>query len=145
MASQPTKTASQMVIYFCKNFRYVVYDQIWKTLNFGSWSSKKNHTWSLEIYSQWIRYQFSIILRLHLFCCVGVHDGLNTDVQPKFHETLFVDNFHINGPNVLKFCTEHGSVTAVLCAKFQNDSEAGTDVMDEQGSARLIWDAFMEG
>ena len=27
----------------------------------------------------------------------------------------------MNGPIVVKFCTEHGGITTVLCAKFQND------------------------
>ena len=34
---------------------------------------------------------------------------------------IFVHNLNFNRPIILKFCTEHGSDTAVLCAKFQND------------------------
>ena len=38
---------------------------------------------------------------------------------------------------VLKFCTEHGSITAVLCANFQNDLTNGMDVLDEGVSVRF--------
>ena len=37
----------------------------------------------------------------------------------------------------LKFCTEHGSITAVLCAKFQIDWTIETGVMDERDFARF--------
>ena len=39
--------------------------------------------------------------------------------------------------NSFGICTEHGSDTAVLCAKFQNDWTTETDVMDEQNFARF--------
>ena len=35
------------------------------------------------------------------------------------------------------FCTEHGSITAVHCAKFQTDWTIETDVMDERDFARI--------
>ena len=38
---------------------------------------------------------------------------------------------------ILKFCTEHGSDTAVLCAKFQNDFKIELDVMDNKIFMRL--------
>ena len=38
-----------------------------------------------------------------------------------YAEISFGDNIHHSWWIVLKFCTEHGSVTAVLCAKFQKD------------------------
>ena len=31
---------------------------------------------------------------------------------------------------MLKLCTEHGGITAMLCAKIQNDSMIEKDVMD---------------
>ena len=37
---------------------------------------------------------------------------------------------------MLHFCTEHGSITAMLCAKLQNDLTPEMDVMDEQDFAR---------
>ena len=39
---------------------------------------------------------------------------------------------------ILKFCTEHGSITAVLCANFQNDFTTKMDVMDEQEFTRFL-------
>ena len=36
-------------------------------------------------------------------------------------ENLFNHNNHFSGPIVLKFCTEQGSITAMLCAKFHNN------------------------
>ena len=35
-------------------------------------------------------------------------------------QQTFFDDTH-PCPIILKFCTQHGSYTAVLCAKFQND------------------------
>ena len=34
---------------------------------------------------------------------------------------LFIQYIHFSCLIILKFCTEHGSTTAVLCAKYQND------------------------
>ena len=44
-----------------------------------------------------------------------------THLKTKSREISFAHNFRFNCPIVLKFCTEHGSDTAVPCAKFQND------------------------
>ena len=49
----------------------------------------------------------------------------------KFREISFVRNTCVICPNALNFCTKHGSDTAMLCAKFQNDWIIDTDVMDE--------------
>ena len=38
---------------------------------------------------------------------------------------------------VLRFCTEHDRITAVLCAKFQNYWATETNVMDERDFARF--------
>ena len=40
-------------------------------------------------------------------------------------------------PIILNFFTEHGSDTAMLCAKFQDDWTIDTDVMDEQDFGRF--------
>ena len=41
---------------------------------------------------------------------------------------------------ILKFCTEHGSVTAVLCAKFQNDWMMGMGEINERDLClRWVW------
>ena len=39
----------------------------------------------------------------------------------KSHEMLFVHNLLLSVLIILKFCTVHGSATAMPCAKFQND------------------------
>ena len=38
---------------------------------------------------------------------------------------------------ILKLCTEHGSITAVLYSNFQNDLTIETDLQAERGFARL--------
>ena len=65
------------------------------------------------------------------------------EYPPKRHikldsrEVSFTRNLFCNYPIVLKFCIEHGSDTAVLCAKFQNDRTMETGVMDERDFARF--------
>ena len=49
----------------------------------------------------------------------------------------FAHNSFISCQIVLKFCTEHGSVTAMLCTKFQNDLISEMDVMNEQNLPRF--------
>ena len=52
-------------------------------------------------------------------------EAVATKLSPKFHlkikcrEILLVHAFLPNSPIILKFCIEHGSDTAVLCAKFK--------------------------
>ena len=63
------------------------------------------------------------------------------DIRPKIiklksRDILFVYNIRFNNPIVLKFCTEHGSYTVVLCTKFQDDWIIETDVMDKRDFAR---------
>ena len=55
----------------------------------------------------------------------------------KSHEISFAHNSCFSWPIPLKFCTEHGSITAVLCAKFQTDWIIEMDVMDERDFARF--------
>ena len=47
-----------------------------------------------------------------------------------------------SGQTILKFFTEHGSVTAVLCAKFQSDSTTEMDVLYEQDFALFVFYEF---
>ena len=47
------------------------------------------------------------------------------------HDLLCIHSF------VLKFCTEHGGIPAVLSAKFQNDCISETDVMDKRVFSRF--------
>ena len=44
-----------------------------------------------------------------------------THLKPKYSEISPTHNQFLKCSIVLKICTEHGSNTAVLCAKFQND------------------------
>ena len=44
-----------------------------------------------------------------------------THIRLKFPDISFVHNIRVNNPIVLTFGTELGSITAVLCAKLQND------------------------
>ena len=53
-------------------------------------------------------------------------------LKPKYHEISFAHDLFISNPIILKFCTEHGSDTVVLCAKFQSDWTTQMDVMDEK-------------
>ena len=52
-------------------------------------------------------------------------------------EISFFHNICFNNPIVLKVCTEHGSVTAMLSAKFQNDWTTETDMLWTR--FRKIW------
>ena len=48
----------------------------------------------------------------------------------KSPETLFAHNLFFSSQVILKFYTEHGSATAVLCVKFRNDLITEMSVMD---------------
>ena len=48
----------------------------------------------------------------------------------KFRKMSFIHNICYCYLIVLKFCTEHGSITAVLCAKFQNHWTTEKNAMD---------------
>ena len=54
----------------------------------------------------------------------------------KSHESCLPKPFFHNYLIILKFCTEHGSDTAMLCAKFLNDWATERNVMDEWVFAR---------
>ena len=54
-----------------------------------------------------------------VLCNIGYPS--ETYLKLKCREILFDHNIRFNCPIGLKFCTEHGSDTAVLCAKFQSD------------------------
>ena len=78
-------------------------------------------------------------------CWVYDHAGVlcnmgypsETHLKPKSREISFAHNLLCGYPIVITFCTEHGSDTAVLCAKFQNDWTTETDVMNEWDFARF--------
>ena len=55
-------------------------------------------------------------------------------------QILSIHNIHFSCPIILKFCTEHGSITAMLCAKFQNDWATVKYVMGKKFSRDLnLW------
>ena len=61
----------------------------------------------------------------------------------KSHKTLFARNLFFSSQVILKFYTEHGSATAMLCAKFQNDLMAEMSVMDLWAfSLRQVLDGY---
>ena len=53
----------------------------------------------------------------------------------KSREISFAHNSCFSWPIDLRFCTEHGSITTVLCAKLQTDWTIEKDVMDERDFA----------
>ena len=61
-----------------------------------------------------------------------IHTNLLSNLNP-----LFVHSYLLNYSIVLKLCTEHGSITAVLCAKFPNDWTTEIIALDERVSARF--------
>ena len=66
----------------------------------------------------------------HVVLC-NVRYPSETHLKFKSREFAFFHNILVN-TLVLKFYTEHGSITAVLCAKFQSDWTARTYFMDER-------------
>ena len=44
-----------------------------------------------------------------------------THIKLKLFDIVFIHNIHFSCPIILKYCTEHGSDTAVLYAIFQNN------------------------
>ena len=70
-----------------------------------------------------------------MLCKIGYQS--ETHLKLKSHKILFVHNICLRCPIVLKFCTEYGSDTAVLCAKFQDDWIIDTAVMEEQDFVRF--------
>ena len=55
-----------------------------------------------------------------------------THLKLNFCHILFSHHSFISCQIVFKFCTKHGSDTAMLCAKFQNKLKSKIDVMNEQ-------------
>ena len=59
--------------------------------------------------------------QIHPWGCCNIGYPSETHLKLKSCEIFFAHNICFIYPIILKFCTEHGSITAVLCAKFQND------------------------
>ena len=62
-----------------------------------------------------------------------------SEIHPKFKSCSisFVHNIHFSCSIILRFCTEHGSITAVLCVKFQNDWATGKRIMGKWDFTRF--------
>ena len=60
--------------------------------------------------------------------------SVRNHLKLKSREKSFVHNIRSNNPIVLKYCTEHDSVTAVHWARFQNDWKFETYVKGERVS-----------
>ena len=52
-------------------------------------------------------------------CNIGYPSEIH--LKLKSHKISFIHTIHSSCQIVSKFCTEHGSITAMLCAEFQND------------------------
>ena len=64
-------------------------------------------------------------------------------VPLKSRKVSFVHNFILDCRIVLKFYTEHGCDTAVLCVKFYNDWTFYANVTDEQVITRFEWKKYV--
>ena len=62
-----------------------------------------------------------------------------THLKLKYHEISFADNLFGSCPIVLQFCTEHGSDTVVLSAKFR--SSDGYPIGERQEAQILKFNA----
>ena len=60
-----------------------------------------------------------------------------THLNPKFREISFAHSIRFSCPIVLTLCTEHGSDTAILCAKFQIDWVIEQKVMGKRDFTRF--------
>ena len=56
-----------------------------------------------------------LLINLCVFSNIG--NSVQNSSWLKSHENMIAHKFLLSFPINLKFCTEHGSVTAVLCAK----------------------------
>ena len=63
----------------------------------------------------------------------------STHCKVKSHGISYAHNLFLNHQVILNFCTEHGSDTAMLCAKVQNDLTFEMNAMDERDFAKKIW------
>ena len=79
----------------------------------------------------------AVKLGLQTWSCYNIGYPSETHRRLKSCEILFVHNLSFSSPIILKFCTEHGSITAVHCANFQNDCTNEVDVIDKQVYTRF--------
>ena len=83
----------------------------------------------------------TFLCHLCLICEINTESCDNVDILSTesltFCKINLGRNINFNGGIPLKFCTEHSSVTAVLCAKFQKDSPVKTEVTHKWDFARF--------
>ena len=65
----------------------------------------------------------------------GKHVNMVSVQFSEICETMFACNIFLNCGIVLRVCTKPASITAMLCAKFQNDLTIEIDVMDKSDFA----------
>ena len=70
--------------------------------------------------------------------CCNLGYPSETNLKLKSRDFSFVQNIQFSCQIILKFCSEHGSETDVLCAKFQNDLRTGQWVMSKRDFARFV-------
>ena len=81
-------------------------------LRLNKWLSKQWWCWWFETKSR--------SLWRHRNDCCNIGCPSKTHLKLRSHEISFVHNLSLSYQITLKFCTEHVSITAVLCAKFRN-------------------------
>ena len=78
---------------------------------------------------------------LEFRCCPGecynIGYSTETHLTRKVCEMLIAHNFLFSREITLTFCTERGSITAVLCGHFQNDFASKMGVLDEWEFAKF--------
>ena len=64
--------------------------------------------------------------------------------KPKSPKISLAHNWLLSDEIVLNFCTEHGSITAVLCVNFQNDLTDEMGVLEERDFTRFEFNMSFE-
>ena len=73
--------------------------------------------------------------KINLWVCCNKEYPLK--ISLKTHKNSFAHNLLCSCPNIVKFCTGHGSITAMPCAKFQSDWAIEMGDMNEQDFTRF--------
>ena len=79
---------------------------------------------------------YGVLFHQHWGLC-NVGCPSETDLKPKSREISFAHNLLLSYLIVLKFCTEHGSGSAVVYANFKNGRTVGAIVMYERDFVRF--------
>ena len=75
--------------------------------------------------------------QLPIKACCNIGYPSETHLKIKSREISFAHNLLISCQIALKICTGHGSITAVLCANFQNNLTTEMNETDERHFARF--------